>query len=97
MSDKRWNRTTALVGDEAVKKLSKTKIAVFGIGGVGSYTVEALARSGVGCIDIFDNDVVDITNINRQLIALTSTVGNLKTKVMAERVKDINPEIVVNE
>lgn len=97
MSDNRWNRTSALVGEEGVKKLSKTKIAVFGIGGVGSYTVEALARSGVGCIDIFDNDVVDITNINRQLIALTSTVGNLKTKVMAERVKDINPEILVNE
>ncbi len=97
MSDERWNRTSALIGDEALKKLAKAKIAVFGIGGVGSYTIEALARSGVGCLDIFDNDVVDITNINRQLIALTSTVGSKKTKVMAQRVRDINPEISVNE
>lgn len=91
MSD-RFKRTEILLGEEGVKKLSASRVAVFGIGGVGSFAIEALARAGVGALDIVDNDVVSETNINRQLIALTSTVGRRKTEVMAERIADINPE-----
>ena len=86
-----------LVGEKAVEKLGKTKIALFGLGGVGSFVAEALIRSGIGAIDIFDNDVVDITNINRQLIATESTVGRLKTEVAAKRLKEINPTASVGE
>lgn len=97
MIDERFARTARLIGDDGVEKLVRCRIALFGVGGVGSFVGEALARSGVGAIDIFDNDRVDITNINRQLIALTSTVGEPKTAVMAKRMRDINPKISVGE
>lgn len=84
-------RTEMLLGKAALKKLQASRVAVFGVGGVGGYVVEALARSGVGTLDIVDNDVVSESNINRQIIALHSTVGKLKTEVMKERILDINP------
>ena len=89
------SRTALLLGDENVEKLKKSHVAVFGVGGVGGFVAEALARSGVGHIDLIDNDRVSLSNINRQIIALHSTVGRKKTEVMAERIKDINPEICV--
>lgn len=95
MQDNRFERTVSLIGQNSVDTLAECRIAVFGVGGVGSFVAEALARGGIGTIDLFDNDVVDITNINRQLIALESTVGRYKTDVMAERLKDINPNISV--
>lgn len=91
-----FSRTELLIGKEAVDKLKHSRVAVFGIGGVGSYTVEALARSGVGTLDLIDNDTVSLTNINRQLIATHSTIGRLKTEVARDRVTDINPDIKVN-
>ena len=90
-----FSRTAFLLGEEGVEKLKKSRVAIFGIGGVGGYVAEALARSGVGALDLIDKDVVSISNINRQIIALHSTVGRKKTEVMAERVKDINPAIDV--
>ena len=90
-----YERTRLLVGDDAIEKLKNTRVAIFGIGGVGGYVAEALARSGVGSLALFDNDKVSVTNINRQIIALNSTVGKYKTEVMAERIKDINPECAV--
>ncbi|MBQ7741255.1 MAG: tRNA threonylcarbamoyladenosine dehydratase [Eubacterium sp.] len=89
-------RTELLFGNEAMKKLSQSRVAVFGIGGVGSYVTEALVRSGIGEIDIIDNDTVSLTNLNRQLIALYSTVGKSKTEVMKARILDINPDCKVN-
>lgn len=89
------SRTQLLIGEEGIKKLSESKIAVFGVGGVGGYVVEALARCGVGTLILTDNDTVSISNINRQIIALHSTVGRLKTEVMKERLLDINPDINV--
>ena len=89
-------RTRLLIGPEAINKLKNSRVAVFGVGGVGSFVTEALARTSVGKIDIFDGDVVDATNINRQLIALQSTIGMSKVEVMKKRLLDINPEIVVN-
>lgn len=89
-------RTEAMLGKEAVEKLKKSKVAVFGIGGVGGYACEALARSGIGTIDLIDNDVVSVTNINRQIIATTKTVGEYKVDVMAQRIKEINPDAIVN-
>lgn len=91
-----FTRTELILGEEKMAKLSKAKVAVFGVGGVGSYVVEALGRSGVGNIDLIDSDVVSITNINRQLIALNSTVGKAKVEVAKERLLDINPDIKVN-
>lgn len=91
MSD-RYSRTEMIIGKEAVEKIKAASVIVFGIGGVGSYVVEGLARAGIGRLVLVDNDVVDITNINRQLPALHSTVGQSKAKVMADRVKDINPD-----
>ena len=91
-----FSRTALLLGEEGVAKLKKSRVAVFGVGGVGGYVVEALARSGVGAIDLIDKDVVSISNINRQIIALHSTVGRPKTEVMAERIQDINPDIRVH-
>lgn len=85
-------RTETLLGHEAMKKLSAAKIAVFGVGGVGGSCAEALARSGVGAIGLYDNDVVSLTNLNRQIVALHSTQGLYKADVMAERVRDINPD-----
>lgn len=91
-----FSRTELLLGKEGMEKLSSARVAVFGIGGVGGFTVEALARSGVGTFDIFDDDKVCITNINRQIIATRSTVGKYKVDVMKERILDINPDAVVN-
>lgn len=87
-----FSRTELLIGSEALLKLSKSKVAVFGIGGVGSYTVEALVRSGVGKIVMIDNDVVSLTNINRQLPATTKTIGQAKVESMKERLLSINPK-----
>lgn len=95
--DKRFLRSAALIGEDGVNKLKNSTVAVFGIGGVGSYALEALARSGVGTLVIFDNDFVSESNINRQLIALDSTVGMLKTEVAAGRCRDINPDIIIEE
>ena len=88
-------RTEFLLGKEGMEKLYKSKVQIFGVGGVGGYVVEALARSGVGHIIIVDKDVVDITNVNRQIPALQTTVGQAKVDVLAERVKQINPEIII--
>lgn len=88
-------RTENLIGKENLKKLKNSRVAIFGIGGVGGYVAEALVRSGIGAIDIIDNDMVDITNINRQIIATVSTVGKLKTDVMEQRILEINPEIKI--
>ena len=89
------SRTENLIGKAAIEKLRGARVAVFGIGGVGGYVVEALARAGVGALDLVDNDKVALSNINRQIIALHSTVGEWKTEVAAKRIKDINPEITV--
>lgn len=91
----RFSRTQALIGEDAVNKLQQARVAVFGVGGVGGYVVEALARAGVGAIDIIDNDTVSESNINRQIIALSSTVGQKKTEVMKARILDINPNCKV--
>lgn len=85
-------RTELLLGREAMERLAASRVAVFGLGGVGSYTVEALARSGVGALDLVDRDTVSLTNLNRQLYALHSTVGRYKADVARERVLDINPD-----
>ena len=90
-----FSRTQMLLGKESMERIQNSHIAIFGVGGVGGYVAEALARSGVGKIDLFDNDVVSITNINRQIIALTSTVGRPKVEVMKERILDINPSAKV--
>ena len=87
-----FSRSIGLLGEEGMEKLKNSAVIIFGVGGVGSYTVEALARAGVGSITIVDNDVVDITNINRQLIALHSTVGMDKVSVSKNRIEDINPQ-----
>ena len=91
-----FSRTEMLIGAVKLDRLKNSRVAVFGIGGVGSYVVEALARSGVGALDLIDNDTVNITNLNRQLIALHSTVGKLKVDCAKERVLDINPDVKVN-
>lgn len=91
-----YSRTQLTFGAEAMEKLRNSRVAVFGIGGVGGYTVEALARSGVGELDLIDDDKVCLTNINRQIIATRKTVGQYKVDVAAERVHDIDPNIVVN-
>lgn len=89
-------RTKLLIGDEGLEKLHNAKVAVFGVGGVGGYVVEALARSGIGSLTIVDDDVVAPSNINRQIIALHSTIGKSKVQVMKDRIHDINPEIAVD-
>ncbi len=89
------SRTACVLGEDAIAKLADAKVAVFGVGGVGGYICEALARAGVGSIDIFDKDTVSLSNINRQIIALHSTVGRSKTEVMKERIADINPNCLV--
>ena len=94
--DERFERTALLIGETAIEKLSKCHVAVFGVGGVGGYVVEALARSGVGSFTLVDNDVVSITNFNRQIIATTDTIGRLKVDVMEERILSINHSAVVN-
>ena len=85
-----------LFGKKAMQKLASARVAVFGIGGLGGYVVEALARSGVGALDLIDNDTVSLTNINRQIIATLETVGKYKVDIAAQRVKEINPDCVVN-
>ena len=92
----KFSRTELLIGKEKMEKLAKSRVAIFGVGGVGGYVVEALARSGVGALDLIDNDKVAVTNINRQIIATTKTVGQYKVDVAKERVLDINPDAVVN-
>jgi tRNA A37 threonylcarbamoyladenosine dehydratase len=92
----RFERERMLIGDDALTTLRGARVALFGVGGVGAAAAEALARGGVGTIDIIDNDTVSITNINRQLCALSSTVGRPKVDVVAERIRDIDPEIVAN-
>lgn len=91
-----FSRTELLIGNEALKKLNNSRVAVFGIGGVGGYTAEALARTGVGTMDLIDNDTVSVSNINRQIIALHSTIGMYKVDAAKKRLLDINPDITVN-
>lgn len=88
----RDSRTRQMIGDKGIAKLRATKVLIVGVGGVGSYVAEAIARAGVGSITVVDGDVVSISNLNRQLVALTSTVGRNKAEVMKERIKDINPD-----
>ncbi len=90
MSDQ-FSRTRLLLGNQAMQKLSGSRVAVFGVGGVGGYVAEALARSGVGALDLIDHDQVSLSNINRQIIALYSTIGEYKVDVMKSRITDINP------
>lgn len=90
-----FSRTELLIGEEGIRKLKGAKVLVFGVGGVGSHCIDALARSGVGKLVLVDNDVVSVTNINRQSIAFHSTIGRYKTQVMKERILDICPEIEV--
>ena len=94
--ENRFSRTEALLGEWAMEKLKKARVAVFGIGGVGGHVVEALVRSGVGAVDIVDSDKVCLSNLNRQIIATESSIGKYKVDVMKERILDINPEAVVN-
>ena len=91
-----FSRTAIQLGDEAIERLSKSRIAVFGVGGVGGYVVEALARSGVGTLDLIDDDTVAVSNINRQIIATHDTVGQYKVDAAAKRIAAINPNAVVN-
>lgn len=91
-----FSRTELLLGEDAMERLSRARVAVFGVGGVGGYVVEALVRSGVGAADLIDNDKVCLTNLNRQIIALHSTVGQYKVDVMRDRIRGINPDCRVN-
>lgn len=93
--DEMLKRTELLIGAEGIEKLKNSHVAIAGVGGVGSYAAEAMVRTGVGTVTIVDFDTVDVTNINRQIHALHSTVGKRKVKVMAERLADINPEAVI--
>lgn len=91
-----FSRTELLLGKEAMERLKNSRVAIFGIGGVGGYVCEALVRSGVGQFDLVDDDKVCLTNLNRQIIATRKTVGKYKTEVMKERILEINPDAVVN-
>lgn len=93
--NKRFERSQYLLGADVMKRLEKSTVAVFGIGGVGSYAVEALARTGIGRLILVDYDIIDITNINRQVHATTSTIGLPKVQVMKERLLDINPDLEI--
>ena len=88
-----FSRTAFMLGRKRIEKLNSVKVAVFGVGGVGGHAIEALVRAGVGAVDVFDNDVVNETNINRQLVALHSTIGRHKVDVMKGRASDINPKV----
>ena len=92
MMPEQFSRTQLLYGEETMGRFAASRVAVFGIGGVGGYVVEALARSGIGALDLIDNDIVCPSNINRQIIATTKTVGRYKVEVAEERVHDINPD-----
>ena len=96
MTKEQHSRTAALIGEQSLRKLFEARVAVFGIGGVGGHAAEALARAGVGTLDLIDGDTVSLSNINRQAVALHSTVGRPKVEVMAERIRDINPDCTVN-
>ena len=87
-----FSRTQLLIGETGIERLQKARVAIFGVGGVGGYVCEALVRSGIGAFDLIDNDTVSLTNLNRQIIALRSTIGRSKTEVMRERMLDINPQ-----
>ena len=93
--DERFVRTALIFGDEGMSRLGKARVAVFGVGGVGGHCVQALARAGIGSFDVFDDDVVSITNINRQAVAMTSTIGRPKVEVIRDQILDINPEALV--
>ena len=96
MSREQFTRTERLLGADAMERLAASRVAVFGVGGVGGYAVEALARSGVGTLDLIDNDKVCESNLNRQIIALHRTLGQYKVDAAAQRARDINPDITVN-
>lgn len=96
MMKEQLSRTELLIGSERIEKLKNARVAVFGIGGVGGYVVEALARSGVGALDLIDSDKVVLSNLNRQIIATRETIGQYKTEVMRERIHSICPDTVVN-
>lgn len=87
-----FSRTRLLIGDEPLERLARAKVAVFGVGGVGGFCVEALARAGIGALHLYDDDTVSESNLNRQIAALHSTLGQPKVEVMAQRVRDINPD-----
>lgn len=91
-----FSRTELILGSEAMERLKAARVAVFGVGGVGGYVIEALVRSGIGAIDLIDNDKISVSNINRQIYALRSTIGQYKVDVAKARVLDINPDISVN-
>ncbi len=91
-----FSRTELLLGEAAMQKLAKSRVAVFGVGGVGGYAVEALARSGIGILDLIDNDVVCLSNINRQIIATHKTIGQYKVDAAADRIRDINPQTIIH-
>ncbi len=95
--NEQFSRTEALIGKDNLNKLKNSRVAVFGIGGVGGYAVEALVRSGIGHIDIIDNDKIDISNINRQIIATHNTVGQYKVEAAQNRIFEINPECTVKK
>jgi len=95
MMNERFVRTALIFGDEGMSRLSKARVAIFGVGGVGGHCVQALARAGIGSIDVFDDDVVSVSNINRQAVAMTSTLGRPKVEVIRDQILDINPEAVV--
>ena len=90
-----FSRTQLIFGIEAMEKLSQSRVAIFGVGGVGGYTIEALARSGVGAIDLIDDDRICLTNLNRQLLATRDTVGQYKVDVAEKRIRSINPDCKV--
>ena len=94
--EEQFSRSALIFGENSIKKLSHCRVAVFGIGGVGGYAVEALARGGIGALDLIDSDVVSESNINRQLVALHSTIGEYKVDVAKKRLLDINPNCIVN-
>ena len=94
--DERFIRTAMVIGEDSLETLSKKKVCIFGVGGVGGYVAEALARSGIGHFMLVDNDTVSTSNINRQIIAFESTVGQYKTKLMQKRIYDINPMVKVD-
>ena len=93
----RFCRTEIMLGADAMKKLKNASVAIFGMGGVGGFAAEGIVRSGVGSVTLVDDDVVAESNLNRQIIALTSTIGRPKVSLMAERARDINPDVIIDE
>lgn len=93
--NERFARTALIFGDEGMSRLSASRVAVFGVGGVGGHCVQALVRAGVGAVDVFDDDVVSVSNVNRQAVAMTSTIGRAKVDVIRDQALDINPDVRV--